>query len=104
VINENNPASADDEAEETVSVKKTKGPSKEELVQDKMIRDLQALYRCEDRKCSFDFCWPAGEDATHIHLTHLHLRTWSAAMVSSAFSYIIFNQHAIRKRKKLALA
>lgn len=61
--------------------KKAKGPSAEEVNQNKIIANLQTLYRCEDRKCSFDFCWLNGQTASHVHLTHLHLRTWSAALV-----------------------
>ena len=37
---------------------------------------------CEDRKCSFTGpCWVNAESALHTHLTHLHLRTWAAAIV-----------------------
>ena len=49
-----------------------------ELAQDKLIANLQVLYHCEDRKCSFNYCWPNGTGTKHIHLTHL--RTWSAAL------------------------
>lgn len=39
---------------------------------------------CEDRKCSFSGpCWVDAENSAHINLTHLHLRTWAAAIVSS---------------------
>jgi hypothetical protein len=72
----------DDEAGlgDGVAKKKVKGPSTEEAAQDKFIANLQVLYRCEDRKCSYDFCWPDATHARHIHLTHLHLRTWAAAL------------------------
>jgi hypothetical protein len=81
VTDENGPASEADGLEEDVPTKKKpKGPSAEEETQDKIIAKLQGLYRCEDHKCSFDFCWPDGATAKHIHLTHLHLRSWSAAI------------------------
>ena len=75
----------EEQDENAVPKKKQKGPSNEEISQAKVIDNLQILYRCEDRACSFDHCWLAGENAKHIHLTHLHLRTWSAAIVCSRF-------------------
>jgi hypothetical protein len=57
VVNENNPESDGARLEEEGPVKKKqKGPSAEELSQDKLIADLQVQYHCEDRKCSFDYC------------------------------------------------
>lgn len=78
----NNQENEAEEEEDVPAKKKTKGPSDEEVAQDKVIVNLQVLYRCEDRKCSYDFCWLAGSNTTHIHLTHLHLRTWAAALAA----------------------
>jgi hypothetical protein len=49
VTNKNNPESNGAGLEEEGPVKKKqKGPSAEELSQDKLIADLQVQYRCED--------------------------------------------------------
>jgi len=56
------------------------GPNAEEIEQNENIARLTRLYNCEDRSCSFTTCWPAPPDGNHIHLTHLHLNTWTAAM------------------------
>ena len=81
-VDANNQENEGEEEEDVPEKKKTKGPSDEEVAQDKVIVNLQILYRCEDRKCSYDFCWLAGDNAAHIHLTHLHLRTWAAALAA----------------------
>ena len=40
---------------------------------------------CEDRKCSFSGpCWIDAENTAHINLTHMHLRTWAAAIIRFA--------------------
>jgi len=55
-----------------------------ELEQTKIIKRLTTLHMCEDRKCTFSGpCWVDAADANHIHLTHLHLKTWAAAIVRS---------------------
>ena len=58
------------------------GPTPEELSQNEDIARLTRMYACEDRSCKFTTCYPMPPDATHIHLTHLHLNTWAAAIVS----------------------
>jgi hypothetical protein len=57
-------------------------PTEEEINQDAIIKRLTELHMCEDRKCTFQGpCWVDAEGTAHIHLTHLHLRTWAAAIV-----------------------
>jgi hypothetical protein len=53
----------------------------EEIEQDEDIARLTRLYTCEDRSCTYAICYPAPPDGKHIHLTHLHLNTWAAAIV-----------------------
>jgi hypothetical protein len=57
------------------------GPTAEEIEQDEDIARLTRLYTCEDRSCTYAICYPAPPDGKHIHLTHLHLNTWAAAIV-----------------------
>ncbi|KAH7918734.1 hypothetical protein BV22DRAFT_998425, partial [Leucogyrophana mollusca] len=57
------------------------GPTAEEIRQNELIASLVRRYTCEDKSCKFMTCWPAPPDATHVHLTPLHLNTWAAAMV-----------------------
>lgn len=56
-------------------------PTAEEIEQDEDIARLTRLYTCEDRSCTYAICYPAPPDGKHIHLTHLHLNTWAAAIV-----------------------
>jgi hypothetical protein len=58
------------------------GPTPEEINQNEDIARLIRKYTCEDRSCKFTTCYPVPPDAIHIHLTHLHLNTWAAAIVS----------------------
>ncbi|KAF8958724.1 hypothetical protein BDZ97DRAFT_1915991 [Flammula alnicola] len=87
---ENKTGNGDDNSEEeaeheeaTGSRKKQKTslPSKEETAQAKIIQELERRHRCEDRQCGKTPCYVAGANAEHIHLTHMHLRTWAAAIV-----------------------
>jgi hypothetical protein len=58
--------------------------TEEELNQDAIIKRLTETHMCEDQKCMFSGpCWVNAKDAenVHIHLTHLHLRTWATAIV-----------------------
>ena len=57
------------------------GLTAEEIEQDEDITRLTRLYTCEDRSCNYVICYPAPPDAKHIHLTHLHLKTWATAIV-----------------------
>ncbi|RXW14517.1 hypothetical protein EST38_g11336 [Candolleomyces aberdarensis] len=52
----------------------------EEKEQLKIIQDLTDRYRCNDKQCSNTTCYLAGPTGEHINLTHLHLRTWAAAV------------------------
>ena len=56
-------------------------PSTEEVAQAQLIQELERRYRCEDKHCGKTPCFVAGPDAEHIHLTHMHLRIWVAAIV-----------------------
>ncbi|KAJ6522821.1 hypothetical protein DFH09DRAFT_1330406 [Mycena vulgaris] len=59
--------------------KKTFEPSPEEVEQNELILKLQAEWKCKDRSCRKFLCFPDRETAKHVHLTHLHIQTWSAA-------------------------
>ena len=39
-----------------------------------------------NQACKFMICYPMPPDSKHIHLTHLHLNTWVAAIISSCTS------------------
>ncbi|KAF8149570.1 hypothetical protein B0H34DRAFT_637620, partial [Crassisporium funariophilum] len=56
-------------------------PSKEEVAQTKIIQELERQYCCEDKQCGMTPCHVTGPNAEHVHLTHMHLRTWAAAIV-----------------------
>ncbi|KDR86168.1 hypothetical protein GALMADRAFT_51755 [Galerina marginata CBS 339.88] len=73
----------DNEDENDKKKKKKKHvPTAEEVEQDTIIKRLTEIHMCEDRKCTFTGpCWVDAENTAHIHLTHLHLRTWAAAIV-----------------------
>ena len=58
-------------------------PSQEEELQAGLIQELERRHRCEDRRCGTTPCYVNGPDAEHIHLTHMHLRTWAAVIVVS---------------------
>ncbi|KAJ7613762.1 hypothetical protein DFH06DRAFT_1369381 [Mycena polygramma] len=59
---------------------KTYEPSEEELEQNEIIKNLNAAWKCEDRRCKHFLCFPDRVSAKHVHITHLHLQTWSAAI------------------------
>ncbi|KAF8812901.1 hypothetical protein BYT27DRAFT_7004650, partial [Phlegmacium glaucopus] len=88
-IVENKTGGEDDSEEEaehdkvTGSRKKQKNnpPSKEEVAQTKIIQELERQYHCEDKQCGMTPCYVTGPNAEHVHLTHMHLRTWAAAIV-----------------------
>ncbi|KAG2036492.1 hypothetical protein BDR03DRAFT_982942 [Suillus americanus] len=53
----------------------------EEEEQDRIIKDLQDQYRCEDKACPYNICWPASTSVNdHVHLTFQHLRLWASAI------------------------
>lgn len=56
-------------------------PSKEEIAQAKIIEELMRRHRCEDKQCSRTPCYITGPNANHVHLTHMLLRAWAAAIV-----------------------
>ncbi|KAH7919211.1 hypothetical protein BV22DRAFT_1051201 [Leucogyrophana mollusca] len=61
--------------------KKTEGPTVKESEQDKIIKNLQNMYRCKDKTCPYSICWAAGSTgARHVHLTFAHIRSWAAAI------------------------
>ncbi|KAJ7168113.1 hypothetical protein C8R43DRAFT_945370 [Mycena crocata] len=78
----------DDESssdEETAKKKKKTAknfePMEEEVEQIKLIAKLTAQWKCEDRRqCKRTPCFPDRVSAKHVHLTHFHLSTWSAAI------------------------
>ncbi|KIK91966.1 hypothetical protein PAXRUDRAFT_120432, partial [Paxillus rubicundulus Ve08.2h10] len=76
------PADEDDEDKNEPSCKKQKKHvlSPEESAQDEHIKNLQNKYRCEDRQCPYNLCWPSALSGDHIHLTHKRLQTWAAAL------------------------
>ncbi|KDR71157.1 hypothetical protein GALMADRAFT_25054, partial [Galerina marginata CBS 339.88] len=87
---ENKTGGGEDDSEEDAehdevagSRKKQKNnpPSKEEVAQTKIIQELERQYRCEDKQCGMTPCHVTGPNAEHVHLTHMHLRTWAAAIV-----------------------
>ncbi|KAG2037908.1 hypothetical protein BDR03DRAFT_862875, partial [Suillus americanus] len=60
----------------------TREPNTEEEEQDGIIKDLQDRYRCEDKACPYNICWPAGTSVNdHVHLMFQHLRLWASAIV-----------------------
>lgn len=63
-------------------------PSAEEKEQDRLIEALKNIYRCEDRSCPYDECWPDTVTADHVHLTHSHFRLWSSAIVSNDYFHV----------------
>ena len=73
-------------------------PMDEEKNQNLIIKHLTEVHMCEDRKCSFTGpCWVQPDNATHIHLTHLHLQTWAAAIVRPKYliDLLLFLMHLI---------
>ncbi|KJA25411.1 hypothetical protein HYPSUDRAFT_109643, partial [Hypholoma sublateritium FD-334 SS-4] len=71
----------DEEVTGSRKKQKTNVPSKEETAQAKIIQELERRYRCEDKQCATTPCYVTGPNADHVHLTHMHLRTWAAAIV-----------------------
>ena len=67
------------------------GPTPEEINQNKDIACLTQRYACKDQLCKFTTCYPMPPDAIHIHLTHLHLNMWAAAIVSIILLVLAFN-------------
>ena len=63
-------------------------PNDEEEAQLEKITMLKERWRCGDKKCQDDLCFvaPSGD---HICLTPLHLRIWSAVIVSPLFLYFV---------------
>lgn len=64
----------------------TQEPSPEEVAQATIIRDLEWRHICEDCACSKTPCYIAGPEAEHVHLMHMHLRTWVSAIVACIHS------------------
>ncbi|KAG2063166.1 hypothetical protein BDR04DRAFT_951174, partial [Suillus decipiens] len=84
----NVPDSDDDDTRQPNGRKKakkrsqTREPNAEEEEQDRIIKDLQDQYHCEDKACPYNICWPAGTSVNdHVHLTFQHLRLWASAIV-----------------------
>ncbi|KIM74431.1 hypothetical protein PILCRDRAFT_92599 [Piloderma croceum F 1598] len=71
---------SDEDDQENPTKKKNSGPTPEELSQNENIARLTRMYACKDWSCKFTTCYPMPPDVTHIHLTHLHLNTWAAAI------------------------
>lgn len=67
----------------------TNVPSKEETAQAKIIQELERRYCCEDKQCATTPCYVTGPNADHVHLTHMHLRTWAAAIVVSISAFLV---------------
>ena len=65
--------------------------SEEEKVQAVIILDLERCHRCNDKQCSKTPCYVAGPEAEHIHLTHMHLRMWAAAIVALTCGLVLLN-------------
>ncbi|KAF8970923.1 hypothetical protein BDZ97DRAFT_1901917 [Flammula alnicola] len=81
----------DDGNSKSKKKKKKHVPTEEEINQDAIIKRLTEIHMCEDRKCTFAGpCWVDAENTAHIHLTHLHLRTWAAAIVRHLKSLTVF--------------
>ncbi|EDR07888.1 uncharacterized protein LACBIDRAFT_298195 [Laccaria bicolor S238N-H82] len=77
-----------EEAAASRKKQKTSIPSREETAQAKIIQDLEHRHRCEDRQCGKTPCYVAGPNAKHIHLTHMHLHTWAAAIVDGKIEVV----------------
>ncbi|KAG1777139.1 hypothetical protein EV702DRAFT_970306, partial [Suillus placidus] len=84
----NVPDSDDNDTRQPNGRKKAKKQSQthesntEEEEQDRIIKDLQNQYHCEDKACPYNICWPAGTSVNdHVHLTFQHLRLWASAIV-----------------------
>ena len=58
-------------------------PSHVEELQAELIQELEHCHHCKDHCCGMTPCYVNGPDAEHIHLTHMHLHTWAAAIVVS---------------------
>ncbi|RXW18854.1 hypothetical protein EST38_g7000 [Candolleomyces aberdarensis] len=71
---------SDDAGRKKTSKQKKLDFPPEEKEQLKIIQDLTDHYRCNDKQCSNTTCYLAGPTGKHINLTHLHLRTWAAAI------------------------
>ncbi|KAG1816939.1 hypothetical protein EV424DRAFT_1348109 [Suillus variegatus] len=62
----NVPDSDDDDTRQSNGQKKAKKqsqthePNAEEEEQDRIIKDLQDRYHCENKACPYNICWPAG--------------------------------------------
>ena len=49
----------------------------------KLMQELECHHHCEDWQCRKTPCYIACPNAERIHLTHMHLCTWAAAIVVS---------------------
>ncbi|TFK63535.1 hypothetical protein BDN72DRAFT_720902, partial [Pluteus cervinus] len=72
---------SDEEEDQRARKKKKAGPSAEEVEQNRIIRELEQKYHCEDRSCRKTPCYVTGPKAFHVHLTFQHLQFWSAGIV-----------------------
>ena len=79
------------------------GPTPKELSQNEDIARLTQMYACEDRSCKFTTCYLMPPDATHVHLTHLYLNTWAAAIVSINLIVLHLGADSRRELKKMVL-
>ncbi|KAJ7727450.1 hypothetical protein B0H16DRAFT_1894423 [Mycena metata] len=56
-------------------------PSKEEVEQNKLIKKINAEWKCQDRTCRRFVCFPDRVTGQHVPVTHFHSPTWAAAIV-----------------------
>ncbi|KAJ7439273.1 hypothetical protein B0H11DRAFT_1752124, partial [Mycena galericulata] len=59
--------------------------TEEEEAMAETITQLQDAHRCSDKACTSRFCFVGNPSASHVRLTPLHLKTWSAAIVSNLY-------------------
>ncbi|KIK76357.1 hypothetical protein PAXRUDRAFT_28975 [Paxillus rubicundulus Ve08.2h10] len=84
---ENDAEPEEEEPKENTAQAKKKNPGLTPLEQEinEMIEELVDKYKCKDNSHKSNTCWPAPPDTKHLQLTPLHLKTWTATMLSHTY-------------------
>ncbi|KAJ7493377.1 hypothetical protein B0H11DRAFT_2228152 [Mycena galericulata] len=72
----------DEEEEADPRKSKKRKLTEEEEAMAETITQLQDAHRCSDKACTSRFCFVGNPSASHVRLTPLHLKTWSAAILA----------------------